>query len=199
MQARNWQQCDLIADEHKALVEIINQLEQENAKLKDMLDDAMSILRELNNDFDSMEHSYVGKDSDYHKRIKAVLKWGGVMKTEITIDGITYRVGDVLELDKGKDKFNQKIVYIGHDLVVTEYKNERGILKNSMILHSNIKHFKIKKHKKIITVRRWLNVYITGRANTYKSKEEADKYDSYRIACEPLEFMYEVDCNSESI
>jgi hypothetical protein len=23
-----------------------------------------------------MEHSYVGKDSDYHKRIKAVLKWG---------------------------------------------------------------------------------------------------------------------------
>jgi len=51
-------------------------LEQENAKLKERLKDAMSILSELNNDFDSMEHSYVGKDSDYHKRIKAVLKWG---------------------------------------------------------------------------------------------------------------------------
>jgi hypothetical protein len=124
---------------------------------------------------------------------------GENMKTEITIDGITYKVGDVLELDKGKDKFNQKIVYIGHDLVVTEYKNERGILKNSMILHSNIAHFKIKKHKKIITVRRWLNVYITGKTSAYKSKEEADKYDNHRIGCEPLEFMYEVDYNSESI
>ena len=51
-------------------------LEQENAKLKDMLNDAVSILSELNYDFDSMEHSYVGKDSDYHKRIKAVLKRG---------------------------------------------------------------------------------------------------------------------------
>jgi hypothetical protein len=56
--------------------EKIKQLEQENAKLKEVVNNAMSILSELNNDFDSMEHSYVGKDSDYHKRIKAVLKWG---------------------------------------------------------------------------------------------------------------------------
>jgi hypothetical protein len=57
-------------------LERIKELEQESAKLRDMLDGAMLILSELNNDFDSMEHSYVGKDSDYHKRIKAVLKWG---------------------------------------------------------------------------------------------------------------------------
>jgi predicted nuclease with TOPRIM domain len=54
----------------------IEALEQENAKLKERLKDAESILSELNSDFDSMEHSYVGRDSDYHKRIKAVLKWG---------------------------------------------------------------------------------------------------------------------------
>lgn len=121
------------------------------------------------------------------------------MKTEITIDGVTYKVGDVLELVKGKDRFYQKIVYIGHGLFVTEYKDNGGVLKSSMILHTNITHWKTKKHKKIITVRRWLNVYITGRVSAYKSKDEADKYDSHRIACEPLEFMYEVDYNSESM
>jgi predicted nuclease with TOPRIM domain len=44
MQSRNWQQCDLIADEHKALVEIIKQLEQENAKLKERLKDAENVI-----------------------------------------------------------------------------------------------------------------------------------------------------------
>jgi predicted nuclease with TOPRIM domain len=54
--------------------EKLKQLEQENAKLKEVVNNAMSILSELNNDFDSMEHSYVGKDSDYHKRIKTFFK-----------------------------------------------------------------------------------------------------------------------------
>ena len=116
------------------------------------------------------------------------------MKTEITIDGITYKVGDVLELDKGKDKFNQKIVYIGHNLVVTEYKNERGILKNSMILHSNITHFKIKKPKRKIVVERWFNIYNDGSASTFKNKENADKLGTRdRIACEYVKFEYEID------
>jgi len=45
MQARNWQQCDLIADEHKALVEIIIKLEQENAKLRERLREAENVIQ----------------------------------------------------------------------------------------------------------------------------------------------------------
>jgi predicted nuclease with TOPRIM domain len=61
---------NIIYDKNKE----IEQLEQEKAKLKEQIDIAKSILSELNDDFDSMEHSYIGKDSDYHKRIKAFLK-----------------------------------------------------------------------------------------------------------------------------
>ena len=68
MQARNWQQCDLIADEHKALVEIINQLEQENAKLKERLKDAENSMK-----------FYANKDSvGYNTRVAREYfeKWG---------------------------------------------------------------------------------------------------------------------------
>jgi len=38
------------------------------------LDRALQLLRELDADFDTQEHSYVGRGSDFHKRIKSILK-----------------------------------------------------------------------------------------------------------------------------
>jgi len=42
--------------------------------LEQKLEDCLQLLKELNADFDTQEHSYVGKDSDYHMRIKELLK-----------------------------------------------------------------------------------------------------------------------------
>jgi hypothetical protein len=38
------------------------------------LEKALQLLKELNADFDTQEHSYVGRDSDFHKRIKEIIK-----------------------------------------------------------------------------------------------------------------------------
>jgi hypothetical protein len=40
-----------------------------NEKLKTCL----QLLKELDADFDTQEHSYIGRDSDFHKRIKEIL------------------------------------------------------------------------------------------------------------------------------
>jgi NAD(P)H-flavin reductase len=42
--------------------------------LEEKLKSSLQLLRELDADFDTQEHSYVGRDSDFHKRIKSILK-----------------------------------------------------------------------------------------------------------------------------
>lgn len=48
-----------------------------NPKYKDLeekLKLAVELLKELDTDFESMEHSYIGRGSNYHKRIKGVIR-----------------------------------------------------------------------------------------------------------------------------
>lgn len=45
----------------------ISKLQEENRTLK-------KLLSELNEDFKTQEHSYIGRDSEYHKRIQETLK-----------------------------------------------------------------------------------------------------------------------------
>jgi hypothetical protein len=115
------------------------------------------------------------------------------MKTEIAIDGITYKVGDVLELYNDNTNHLQKIVYIGHDLFMTEYRMEgTGILQNSIISHSTIRHWKIKKPKKKIVVEFWVAL---TRFGTYSIWSKYEFIPTHRdiVKTENLKFEYEVD------
>jgi hypothetical protein len=119
------------------------------------------------------------------------------MKTEITIDGITYKVGDVLESVNMSEKPSHKIVYIGHDLFMTEYKEgDEGILQNSIISHSvyNLMRWKIKKPKKKVVIEKWINFDRDGHAEVYDDETTANHFQNAdRIACEYVRFEYEID------
>jgi hypothetical protein len=114
------------------------------------------------------------------------------MKTEITIDGITYKVGDVLERYGYKTR---KITAFGKDKYLHTYPNdefEPEFYDDFTLL----KNWKIKKPKKKIVIERWINTYKNGTSSTWSSKANAD-FRPYcnddRIACEYVKFEYEID------
>jgi hypothetical protein len=112
------------------------------------------------------------------------------MKTEITIDGITYKVGDVLEYNKWES--SAEILAIGNNTFFVKVGNDLKI--ESIICFDDLKNWKIKKPKKKIMVECWLNIYKNGVVHKYYTKNSADMHGSEdRIACEYVKFEYEVD------
>ena len=126
------------------------------------------------------------------------------MKTEITIDGITYRVGDVLEQNQYDE---HRITAIGElGIVAITTKNIDSYSSPEIYMSAKtLKNWKIKKPKKKIVVERWINVYRWRFENyhienyhteNYHTKESADKFARQdRIACEYVKFEYEIDDN----
>jgi len=110
------------------------------------------------------------------------------MKTEITIDGITYKVGDVLERETYHDR---EILYIGNKEVFVRLLSEEY---ETTVAIEFLKHWKIKKPKKKLVIERWINVCEDGITYTWSSEELSDKYASRnRIACEHVKFEYFID------
>ena len=110
------------------------------------------------------------------------------MKTEITIDGITYKVGDVLERENYETR---EILAIGSEnfFVKILYNKYESTL--SMV---DLKHWKIKKPKKKVVAECWLNIYKDGDIARHETKEDADNSAAYdRIACEYVKFEYEIE------
>jgi hypothetical protein len=117
------------------------------------------------------------------------------MKTEITIDGITYKVGDVLERYGHND---HEILFIGDNAFFTSMKSQiKAPDLNYIVCFSDLASYKIKKPKKKIVIERWLNVYSNGDTSLYKCKTMADgdssHYITSRVACEYVKFEYEID------
>ena len=106
------------------------------------------------------------------------------MKTEITIDGVTYKVGDVLERSCHVDC---KIIYIGDDAFFCEY-TLNGTANNIATFFSDLAEWKIKKPKKKIVVERWFNIY-PDRVFIWEAKDKAEYYKaSDLIATEYVKF-----------
>ena len=121
---------------------------------------------------------------------------GENMKTEITIDGITYKVGDVLELNEEKANYkyyDNKILGFSDKSVFVQIQDDEAFNEGAYPL-SLLKNWKIKKPKKKIVVEQWLNIYSSGVVVTHGSKKIADSFaDRDRIACEYVRFEYEID------
>ena len=121
------------------------------------------------------------------------MKNGGVMKTEITIDGITYKVGDVLEREGFTDR---EITAMGiHNYFFINPNNNEFSREYYDGLQS-LENWKIKKPKKKIVVEFWLNIYPDGDYQFSENKAIADvsqKMSCERIACEYVRFEYEID------
>jgi len=110
------------------------------------------------------------------------------MKTEITIDGITYKVGDVLER-----KGYKTIQILAMDDEAFFYKELDNNFEHLGCI-KNLKHWKIKKPKKKLVVERWINIYKDGDMCIGLTKENVDKYaNDNLIACEHVRFEYEID------
>jgi hypothetical protein len=114
------------------------------------------------------------------------------MKTEITIDGITYKVGDVLEY-KDNTVYDQTIVHIGCDVFLTEYPSEfNERLSNSIVAFSSLLFWKIKKPKKKVVVEFWVAMTKYGTYSIW-SKYESIPIHREIIKTEHVRFEYEVD------
>jgi hypothetical protein len=116
---------------------------------------------------------------------------GENMKTEITIDGITYKVGDVLERDGCTDR---EITAMGINNYFFINPDNNEFSREYYDGLQSLENWKIKKPKKKIVVERWFNIYNDGSASTFKNKENADKLGTRdRIACEYVKFEYKID------
>jgi hypothetical protein len=76
------------------------------------------------------------------------------MKTEITIDGITYKVGDVLELDSDKVNYkyhNNKILGFSDKSVFIQVQDGEDFNEVAYPIHT-LKNWKIKKPKNKVVV-----------------------------------------------
>jgi hypothetical protein len=115
------------------------------------------------------------------------------MKTEITIDGVTYKVGDVLEREGFTDR---EITAMGiHNYFFTNPNNNEFSREYYDGLQS-LENWKIKKPKKKIVAECWLNIYKDGDIARHETKEDADKAAACdRIACEHFYKEYEIDDN----
>jgi hypothetical protein len=108
------------------------------------------------------------------------------MKTEITIDGITYKVGDVLERETWHDR---EILAIGSEnfFVKILYNKYESIL--CMV---DLKHWKIKKPKKKVVIDFWVALTNFG---TYSIWSKYESIPTHRdiVKTENVRFEYEVD------
>lgn len=111
------------------------------------------------------------------------------MKTEITIDGVTYKVGDVLERYSYTDikilMLTEKSVF--HRILNKPYFNE------NVTSTGDLKNWKIKKPKKKIVIERWLNIFSNGTIEAYYLREDANELARNRIAFEHFYKEYEID------
>ena len=101
------------------------------------------------------------------------------MKSEITIDDITYKVGDVLEREA---HYNCTIVYIGVGGFTCEYlDSQTDIIDNTIIPFTNLKYYKIKKKTRKVVV----DYYIAHKGDRYTVKN--------RLGYEYVRYEYEVE------
>ena len=112
------------------------------------------------------------------------------MKTEITIDGITYKVGDVLEREGFTDR---EITAMGiHNYFFINPNNNEFSREYYDGLQS-LENWKIKKPKKKVVVERWFNIY-PDRVYIWEAKDKAEyNKASDLIATEHVKFEYEID------
>lgn len=115
------------------------------------------------------------------------------MKTEITINGITYNVGDVLECRQYKSLC--KILAVGDNTFFVKTGDNFEI--EAIAFFNDLENWKIKKPKKKVVIERWINCYSDGSTSTWVCKEDADSYNMHskpaRISCEHFRREYEID------
>lgn len=118
------------------------------------------------------------------------------MKTEITIDGITYKVGDVLEHPNSKHLDHKILAITGRSVFVSYKVTSEGVSMyyDALIDIPYLKHWRIKKPKKKLVVECWLNIYENGDVIKHYTKNSADAHAREdRIVCEHFYKEYEID------
>jgi hypothetical protein len=110
------------------------------------------------------------------------------MKTQVTLNGVTCKVGDIIERPTFHDR---EILFFGERGCYFKINNDCG--NEAMGSISSLANWTVKKKTKKIKVECWLNIYPECVISFY-SKEKADKSASNnRIACEHFVKKYEVE------
>jgi hypothetical protein len=107
------------------------------------------------------------------------------MKSEVTIDGVTYKVGDVLE-GNGSE---YTILAVGDSsFFLSDAYGEHTLLFSAIIFG-----YKIKKKTKKIALDIWVNIYSDGKYYPYESEEVANgQASASRVACENIKHTVEI-------
>jgi hypothetical protein len=113
------------------------------------------------------------------------------MKTEITIEGIVYKVGDVLERYGHND---HEILFIGDNAFFTSMKSQtKAPDLNYIVCFSGLDNYKIKKPKKKVVVEFWVAITKWGTYTIWSTKENMASSMKETLAVEHVKFEYEID------